>query len=257
MSASRFTVPPTRLRTLLPLLAEADVGWEAYTRANSIRDRSVVADLEQAHCRALSIGFESMNDTTLGYMHEQVKARANRVAFELLRNSSIHSFVSFIVGYPGETPELCEDTRRFLVSEYSGQFALYVFMMNDETMPIWQEADRFGLEVFDLDGEAEDWTHRGMDSRTAAQLQLETCARCAGRTTTRSPECGSTASSPRCSPTAPPRRTRRSKSWWTASGCSAQTSATRPRPRAARIASSPASPAKGWSRPAEVVLAGL
>jgi anaerobic magnesium-protoporphyrin IX monomethyl ester cyclase len=59
------------------------------------------------------------------------------------------------------------------VSEYSGQFALYVFMMNDETMPVWQEADRFGLEVFDLDGEAEDWAHNGMDSRTAARLQLE------------------------------------------------------------------------------------
>ncbi|MFD8869511.1 B12-binding domain-containing radical SAM protein [Streptomyces sp. NPDC059590] len=171
---STFTVPPTRLRALLPLLAEADVGWEAYTRANSIRDREVVADLERAHCRALSIGLESMNDTTLGYMHKQVKARANRTAFELLSDSSIHSFVSFIVGYPGETPELFEDTRRFLVSEYSGQFALYVFMMNDETMPVWQEADRFGLEVFDLDGEAEDWTHHGMDSRTAARLQLET-----------------------------------------------------------------------------------
>ncbi|MFI9586922.1 LOG family protein [Streptomyces sp. NPDC052236] len=77
-------------------------------------------------------------------------------------------------GYPGETPELFEDTKNFLVNEYEGPFALYVFMLNDETMPVWQDAERFGLEVFDADGDAEQWSHTGMDSATARRLQLET-----------------------------------------------------------------------------------
>lgn len=171
---STFTVPPTRLRELLPMLADVKIDWEAYTRANSISDQGVVNALEQAHCRALFIGFESMSDTTLKYMHKQVKARENRRAFELLAQSSIHYFFSFIVGYPGETPELFEETKNFLVSEYSGQFALYTFMFEDETMPVWKDAERFSLRVFDADGDAENWTHNGMDSQTAARLRLET-----------------------------------------------------------------------------------
>ena len=171
---STFTVPPTRLRALLPLLADTRVAWEAYTRANSLKDRAIVDALEEAHCRALAIGFESMNDTTLGHMRKQVKAQANRTAFELLSGSSIHHWISFIVGYPGETPELFQDTRDFLVNEYRGHFALYVFMLNDETMPVWQDAERFDLRVLDPDGDAREWSHTGMDSATARRLQVET-----------------------------------------------------------------------------------
>ncbi|MEV6539000.1 radical SAM protein [Streptomyces sp. NPDC051665] len=171
---STFTVPPTRLRSLLPLLTKTGVAWEAYTRANSISDQSVVDALGEAHCRALAIGFESMNDTTLTYMNKKVKARANRTAFELLSRSPIHYFTSFIVGYPGESPALFEDTKNFLVDEYEGTFALYVFMLNDETMPVWQDAERFDLRVFDADSDCEHWAHTGMDSATARRLQLET-----------------------------------------------------------------------------------
>lgn len=171
---STFTVPPTRLRRLLPMLEEVGIDWEAYTRANSIRDSTVVRQLEDARCRSLFIGFESMSDTTLKYMNKKVTAQANRTAFELLENSSIGHFVSYIVGYPGESPELFEETKRFLVSEYSGEFALYVFMLSDETMPVWQDAERFGLEVLDPSGEARIWRHNGMDSETAERLQLET-----------------------------------------------------------------------------------
>jgi len=171
---STFTVPPSRLRSLLPMLSSVGVAWEAYTRANSIRDEITVRGLEDAHCRALSIGFESMNDTTLDYMHKQVRAQANRLAYELLAGSSIQYWISFIVGYPGESPELFQVTRDFLVSDYSGQFALYPFMLNDETMPVWQDAARFQLEVFDPDGESEHWRHIGMDSETARDLQIRT-----------------------------------------------------------------------------------
>lgn len=171
---STFTVPPTRLRQLLPMLEDIGVDWEAYTRANSIRDQAVVRQLEDARCRSLFIGFESMNDKTLKYMNKKVTAQANRTAFELLEASSIKRFVSYIVGYPGETPELFDDTRQFLVNEYTGEFALYVFMLSDETMPVWQDAERFGLEVQDPSGEARIWRHDGMDSETAARLQLET-----------------------------------------------------------------------------------
>ncbi|QKV73828.1 radical SAM protein [Amycolatopsis sp. Hca4] len=171
---STFTVPPPRLRQLLPLLEEVGVDWEAYTRANALRDEATLRRLADARCRSLFIGFESMSDTTLKYMNKKVTAKANRTAYELLAQSPIDHFGSFIVGYPGESPELFEQTRRFLVEEYSGEFALYVFMLQDETMPVWQDAERFGLEVLDPSGEARVWRHDGMDSETAERLRVET-----------------------------------------------------------------------------------
>lgn len=110
-----------------------------------------------------------MNDTTLGHMNKQVKASANRTAFQLLSESSVHHWISFIVGYPGDTPELFADTRDFLVNEYAGHFALYVFMLNDETMPVWQDAERFGL-LPPCGGRAARHSHTGCGScRTPAE----------------------------------------------------------------------------------------
>lgn len=171
---STFTVPPTRLRELLPKLEDVAIQWEAYTRANSVKDAELVRQLEGAGCKSLFIGFESMSDITLKYMNKKVKARENRTAFELLNKSAIKHFASFIVGYPGESPDLFEETKSFLVNEFAGEFALYVCMFQDETMPVWQDAERFNLKVYDPDGEARIWSHDGMTSEAAENLQLET-----------------------------------------------------------------------------------
>jgi anaerobic magnesium-protoporphyrin IX monomethyl ester cyclase len=171
---STFTVLPRRLRELLPLLAGVGVRWEAYTRANAISDQRTVQALETAHCAALAIGFESMNETVLGYMNKKVTAKANRAAFRLLRNSEIDYRASFMVGYPGETPEQFHDTRRFLTEEYTGRFSLYVFSLSDDTMPVWQDAQRFQLTIADSDAPDQAWQHIGMDHLTAQDLQRET-----------------------------------------------------------------------------------
>jgi anaerobic magnesium-protoporphyrin IX monomethyl ester cyclase len=171
---STFTVPPARLAELLPMLADSPVTWEAYTRANVIRDASVVNGLALAHCRTLSIGFESMSDNTLSYMHKQVRARQNRTAHELLRHSPVGYRISFMCGYPGETPEDYRLTHDFLVDEYAGHFMLSVLSLVDETMPVWQDAARFQIEVADPDEPDYSWRHVGMDVATARQLQRDT-----------------------------------------------------------------------------------
>ncbi|QII03666.1 radical SAM protein (plasmid) [Rhodococcoides fascians A21d2] len=171
---STFTVPPARLRALLPMLIEKEISWEAYSRANSINSRDLVAQLEDAGCKSLFIGFESMNDTVLGYMNKRVKTKSNRIAHELLSESSVKHFGSFIVGYPGETPEMFQDTRDFLVHEYRGEFALYTFLLQDETMPVWEDAEKFGIEVLGDSEDATSWRHNGMTSDDADELRRAT-----------------------------------------------------------------------------------
>jgi radical SAM superfamily enzyme YgiQ (UPF0313 family) len=166
---STFTIPPARLRRLFELLPDAGVPWFSYSRANTINSTEMVQQLEASHCRALAIGFESMNDEVLKAMDKRVRASDNRRAFDLLADSTVMVNGSFIVGYPSETPEAYQDTHDFITRELRGRFMLTVFGIVDETMPVWADAEKYQLEVTE-DG----WRHCGMDRATAARLLSHT-----------------------------------------------------------------------------------
>lgn len=171
---STFTVPPRRMRELMDLLPSVDVTWEAYTRANVITGRETVERLAEAHCATLSIGFESMSPKSLDLMHKQVRAEHNRRAHDALSDGPVKYRTSFMVGYPGEAPEDYELTHQFLLNEYTGHFMLSVFSMTDETMPVWQDAERLQIEVEDFENMDAAWSHIGMDSETARYLRNRT-----------------------------------------------------------------------------------
>ncbi|MFF4501650.1 B12-binding domain-containing radical SAM protein [Streptomyces sp. NPDC001401] len=171
---STFTVPPTRMRRLMELLPAVDVTWEAYTRANVITGRETVERLAEAHCATLSIGFESMSPKSLTLMRKQVRAEHNRRAHEALSGGPVKYRTSFMVGYPGETPEDYELTHQFLLGEYTGHFMLSAFSMTDETMPVWQDAEQLRIEVEDFEDPDAAWSHIGMNHVTAKQLRKRT-----------------------------------------------------------------------------------
>ncbi|MBO1413659.1 B12-binding domain-containing radical SAM protein [Streptomyces sp. FH025] len=169
---STFTVPPTRLRRLLEILPEAGVRWEGFSRANTVDSPALVDALLEAHCYKLHIGFEAMSDEVLKLMSKRVSAKQNRRAFHALRDSELGYVVFFMIGYPGETPELFGETRDFLVQEYAGHFMLNFFSISDETMPLWQDRERLRIEVEDPDDTHTWWSHIGMNSDDARELQL-------------------------------------------------------------------------------------
>jgi hypothetical protein len=133
----------------------------------------MVQSLVDANCQKLSVGFESMSDNTLRSMNKLVTSAENRRAFELLRDSDVQLRICTMVGYPGETPEDYELTHRFLVEEYSGHYLLSVFSFADETMPVWQDADHFGLQI-DHEDPKYGWRHDGMDVEGARALHRRT-----------------------------------------------------------------------------------
>ena len=171
---STFTVPPSRLASLFKALPEIGIGWEAYSRANAIKSEDTLLSLEESGCRLLSIGFESMSDRSLKFMHKQVRARHNRRAHDLLVGSKVGFRASFMVGYPGERLEDYEETHRFITKEMSSRYMISVFSLLDETMPVWQDAGRFGLRVADPDDPDSAWSHKGMDSIQAKALHRRT-----------------------------------------------------------------------------------
>ncbi|MFM8533620.1 MAG: B12-binding domain-containing radical SAM protein [Acidimicrobiia bacterium] len=167
---STFTIPPTRFRDLLSRLPALGVPWEGYSRANTIGTPEIFQQLEEAHCRRLFVGFEAMNKTALKNMDKKVTLEQNKRTIEAMKGSSIEVRGSFMVGYPGESPDDYALTHQFLLNEYAGPFNIHFFMFGDETMPVWEDAGMYGLEV----ESAGEWKHCGMDSETAIRLRLDT-----------------------------------------------------------------------------------
>lgn len=173
---SAFTFPPKRLDELMNILADENIEWEAYSRADVIISAEVISKLEKSKCRLLSIGFESLSDNTLKYMNKRITAEQNRKANKLLNEHAekLDFRASFIVGFPGETEEDYMKTYDFLVNEYKKQFHLSVFSLVDETMPIWAEADKYNLVVTDMQNPDYNWSHCGMDAKKARELHQKT-----------------------------------------------------------------------------------
>jgi radical SAM superfamily enzyme YgiQ (UPF0313 family) len=167
---STFTIPPTRFNALLDRLPSVGVPWEGYSRANTLGTKEVVQKLEASKCRRLFIGFESMNPVALKNMDKKVTLAQNHRAIEALRGTSMEVRASFMVGYPGETPDDYKLTHNFLVNDYQGLFNVHFFMFSDETMPVWDDAPLYDLEVTN----GWTWKHSGMDSVTANRLRTET-----------------------------------------------------------------------------------
>lgn len=172
---STFTVPLKRLRTLMEILPAADIpSWACYSRADILRSHEMIEGLLGAGCFYVVIGFESMNEDTLRRMSKRVSAAQNRRAFELLAAHELGYTINFIVGYPGEDETQFEDTRRFLIDEYSGYFMLHQFSISDETMPLWEDRDELAIRVIDPEDPDSGWSHRGMTSDDARRFQKET-----------------------------------------------------------------------------------
>ena len=121
---SAFTFPPQRLDELINILLDENIEWEAYSRADVITTEEKIKFLEAAKCRLLSIGFESLSDDTLKKMNKRITAEQNRRANDLLNKHAQEMDFrgSFIVGFPGGTPEDFKLTHDFLVNEYKKQF---------------------------------------------------------------------------------------------------------------------------------------
>lgn len=171
---STFTVPPKRLRQLLKDLPQHNIQWEAYSRANVLTNQETIDGLEASNCITLSIGFESMSDNSLIYMNKAVHSTHNRKSHELLLKSNIDFRSSFMIGYPGETVEDYQETHDYLVDEFERHIVLSVFSLTDEQMPVWEDAEKFNIQVEDFDDPDNAWSHSGMDAHIARALHQDT-----------------------------------------------------------------------------------
>ncbi len=82
------------------------VQWFGNARADNLVDPAFVKRLRQAGCWMLALGIETESEETRKDMMKRLEGEKIRKALVNMRAAGIKSFGFFILGYPGETPDV-------------------------------------------------------------------------------------------------------------------------------------------------------
>jgi radical SAM PhpK family P-methyltransferase len=160
-----FNVPKPRFRDLLRMMIRKGYGfrWNSFYRSDH-GDEETIRLMAEAGCEGVFLGVESGSDAMLERMNKTSRRRHYLEAIPLFRRHGIITHASFIVGFPGETPETLMDSLS-LVEEAQPDFFRAQLWYCDPITPIWKQRETYGVV-----GSAFNWSHNTMDHRTAADV---------------------------------------------------------------------------------------
>ncbi|MCM8824254.1 MAG: B12-binding domain-containing radical SAM protein [Candidatus Omnitrophica bacterium] len=147
--------------------------YTSFIRANIIR-RVDNRLLKEAGFRAFNIGVESGDERILKNMQKLDTVENHRVSIEHINKLGINAYLTFIIGFPGETNETIENTFSFMNSLCDLDNSINVsipfpFLLNPLS-PISEPSER---AKYGLEGMYYDWRHNTMDSEEALMMTFE------------------------------------------------------------------------------------
>lgn len=133
-------------RQLIPL----KIRWVSQASINVAHDEELLHLLRASGCQGLLIGFESLNPENLRKMHKSFNTMKGgySVALENLRRHGMRLYVTFIVGYDGDSHESLREVMRF-----SEEHKFYIVAFNHLTpfpgTPLYDRLQKEGRLLFD------------------------------------------------------------------------------------------------------------
>jgi anaerobic magnesium-protoporphyrin IX monomethyl ester cyclase len=92
---------------------KVDLQWDCRTRVDRI-NKEDLAVLRDANCQLIHFGVESGSQKMLNLMKKGTTVEQNARAIKWAKEAGISVAISVVVGYPGETPELLQETLDFM-----------------------------------------------------------------------------------------------------------------------------------------------
>jgi radical SAM PhpK family P-methyltransferase len=163
-----FNIPTERFKDMLRMMIKNNYGfkWHGYFRSQ-FADREMIELMAKSGCEGVFLGVESGNTEILNNMHKFSDVDKYQRVINMLREYEIASYVSLIVGFPGETRKTAQDTMNF-IRECKPDFMNANVMYVDKYSPIWNEREKYKLV-----GDGYEWSHETMDFNTASEILEE------------------------------------------------------------------------------------
>jgi anaerobic magnesium-protoporphyrin IX monomethyl ester cyclase len=161
-----FNVPPRRFKELCRMMIEEDLGlrWYSYFRCSNARDEDAFDLAAGSGCAGVFLGIESGDHDMLAAMHKLAQDSEYRTGIARLKERSITTFASIIVGFPGETERSVNNTIDFLNETAPDLWRAQAWWANPRS-PVFQQQT-----LLEIKGEGYAWSHHTMSSAEAAAL---------------------------------------------------------------------------------------
>ena len=123
--------------------SNTDITWTCYARVDTV-DLDVLKHIRKAGCCNIFFGFESGNQELLNNINKGTTLDQIRAANSWCKEVGIEVRASFMVGLPGETPEMAEKTISF-VKELSPDYVQFCITTPFPGTQLFYEAEKYGL----------------------------------------------------------------------------------------------------------------
>lgn len=144
--------PPALFRKLSQRIVEEglDIVWTTHMRfEETLLDEQVWKDAHTSGCRYLHFGFESGNQRVLKLMDKATKLDAIETNLRMSSEAGIWNHIMGFFGFPGETREEAEDSKRFVFRNrehvHSLGFMTYVL---GKYSPVAFEPEKYGVSYY-------------------------------------------------------------------------------------------------------------
>src|SRR3989338_478018 len=116
--------------------------WSCYTRLDLI-DENMLKAMKKAGCWNIFFGIESGSQKVLDIITKKMTVDQMRKAVNLVKKSGIEIRGSFVLGLPGETPELGRQTIDFAI-ELDPDYAQFTLATPHPGTQLWDNAEEWG-----------------------------------------------------------------------------------------------------------------
>ena len=161
---STFTHPADRCQDFLEQVAALPfkVQWVAYGRADTITE-GLARAMRLSGCEGIFFGCDSGDEGILKKMNKRFTRAEIRRGVDLLKKEGVPVTASWIVGFPGETPDSVRNTLDLILELRCEQNVVHTFTVYEQA-PVGLRKGSFGVQ-----GHAMHWKHESMDSRVATR----------------------------------------------------------------------------------------
>ena len=144
--------PPALFRKLSQRLIEEklDIVWTTHMRfEETLLDEQVWKDVQESGCRYLHFGYESGNQRVLKLMDKAAKLDAIQTNLRMSSEAGIWNHIMGFFGFPGETREEAEDSKRFVHDNRAHIHSLgFMTFVLGKYSPVAFEPEKYGVDYY-------------------------------------------------------------------------------------------------------------
>jgi radical SAM superfamily enzyme YgiQ (UPF0313 family) len=90
-----------------------DIPWDCQTRVDQI-NKEILTKMKETNCQQVFFGVESGCQTILDAVKKRTTVEQNETAIRMAKEAGLFVSISIIIGYPGETKDMLQQTLEFI-----------------------------------------------------------------------------------------------------------------------------------------------